>query len=146
MYRREYYVKTADQQREKARKWAHDNPERKTERERARRQRLGDVLKRKVREWRERNLSRAREHAIARRARKHSAPGRHTTAEWESLKARYDYRCLCCGKREPEIKLTEDHIIPLGPNGPDSIDNIQPLCGPCNSSKGARRATDYRPK
>ncbi len=80
---------------------------------------------------------------IARRARKRQAEGTYTLAEWEALKAQHNYTCLCCGRKEPEIKLTVDHIIPLVQDGTNSIDNIQPLCLSCNSSKQAK-TIDYR--
>jgi len=48
-----------------------------------------------------------------RRVRKMKAEGNHTFKEWEDLKKKYNWTCLCCGKSEPEIKLTEDHIIPV---------------------------------
>lgn len=64
----------------------------------------------------------------------------HTAEEWAALCARYDYRCLACGERKP---LTKDHIIPLSRGGSDQIDNIQPLCKPCNTRKGFE-TTDYR--
>ncbi len=44
---------------------------------------------------------------------------------------------------EPKSILTPDHIIPLSQKGPNTIDNIQPLCLNCNSSKGTK-TIDYR--
>lgn len=79
----------------------------------------------------------------SRRARKLEAEGLHTDQEWQNLKAFYDFKCLCCGKQEPEIKLTRDHVLPLTQGGTDSIDNIQPLCARCNSKKNYKHI-DYR--
>ena len=70
-----------------------------------------------------------------RRARKKNALGGHTAGDWETLKAQYNWTCPACGKIEPEIKLTEDHVIPLSKGGSDNIENIQPLCVSCNSKK-----------
>jgi 5-methylcytosine-specific restriction endonuclease McrA len=78
-----------------------------------------------------------------RRARKFQAKGSHTDKEWQELKAFHNFTCLRCGKREPEIKLTRDHVIPLTQGGTDSIDNIQPLCAQCNSKKNYKHI-DYR--
>ena len=76
--------------------------------------------------------------------RKRKADGSHSFVEWENLRAQHDWKCVFCGKREPEIKLTEDHIIPLSRGGSDNIENIQPLCRRCNSSKGAKILTNKK--
>lgn len=66
--------------------------------------------------------------------------GRHTPSQWETLKAFYDFTCLCCGQREPDITLTKDHVDPAGTN---DITNIQPLCVGCNHTKDGAHI-DYR--
>ena len=73
-----------------------------------------------------------------RRARLKGNGGTHTTAQWEAVKAAQDYTCLHCGKREPDIALTRDHIHPLSKGGTNDIVNIQGLCALCNSRKSAK--------
>jgi 5-methylcytosine-specific restriction endonuclease McrA len=69
--------------------------------------------------------------------------GEITATEWRELKKKYNYTCLCCKRREPEIKLTLDHVVPVSLGGRNVIENTQPLCKSCNSSKKAR-TIDYR--
>lgn len=75
-----------------------------------------------------------------RRARKAGNSGSHTVKEWQALCEAAGHRCLCCGSAR---KLTRDHVIPIDSGGSDNIENIQPLCKSCNSSKGTK-STDYR--
>ena len=111
----------------------------------------------RAREWRRNNLKRARANDKAwarknkdkanakthkRNTRLTGAGGSFTAAEWTALCEKYNNRCLCCGKRR---KLTADHVIPVSKGGTSNISNIQPLCGPCNSRKGAK-TIDFRKK
>ena len=61
--------------------------------------------------------------------------GYHTTYEWNLLKRFCDFCCLRCGKKEPDIKLVKDHILPISRGGKNAIWNIQPLCAECNGKK-----------
>ena len=48
---------------------------------------------------------------------------------------RDDWTCQRCGTHR---NLTVDHKTPVAKGGTDDFDNLQTLCGSCNSSKGAR--------
>jgi 5-methylcytosine-specific restriction endonuclease McrA len=112
------------------------------ERERRRYQEKRDQIALVGRAYRFAN--RGRYKAITRQRRQKIAlSGEHYTgAEWESLRARYGHRCLACG--QSCVPLQADHVVPVSRGGSDGIDNIQPLCKPCNLRK-ATRSTDYRP-
>ena len=45
------------------------------------------------------------------------------------------YRCLVCASK---VNLSADHIIAESKGGPTTLENLQTLCKPCNSRKGAR--------
>jgi len=61
-----------------------------------------------------------------------------TLNDWLKIKKAQDYKCAYCGEKEPEIKLTMDHIIPLSKKGHHTKNNIQGLCCSCNSKKNNR--------
>lgn len=90
-----------------------------------------------------RNMERYKVQSRNRKARKKAAEGSFTAAEWLDLKARCNYTCLRCGKLEPDIKLTPDHVVPLVHGGANTITNIQPLCLTCNLQKSTK-TIDYR--
>lgn len=72
---------------------------------------------------------------VNRRARRYGVLSDLTAEEWIAMKKAHDYTCVRCGKREPEIKITMDHIIPMRLGGSNIISNIQPLCRDCNRRK-----------
>ena len=127
-------------------KWKEENKEKVREHDRSWRMKY-------AKEWREKNREKLRERnrlwnknhreyrnymGTTRRAMLNNADGLFSLDEWRRKKEEYNYTCLMCGNREPEIKLTVDHMIPLSKGGTNYILNIQPLCMPCNSKKGTK--------
>lgn len=58
--------------------------------------------------------------------------GKIDVKDWEAMLIKFNYSCAFCGTQED---ITQDHIIPLSKGGLNVIENIQPLCRKCNSSK-----------
>ena len=108
-----------------ARIWAKNNKQRKAATDKA---------------WAKANQDKVRSYQHKHRSAVQGNGGSYTPAEWTALCARYHNRCLDCDKRR---KLTADHVIPVSKGGTSYISNIQPLCGPCNCSKGAK-TIDFR--
>jgi 5-methylcytosine-specific restriction endonuclease McrA len=140
----------------KSRQWQKDNPERTRAIKRKWLEANPEKARISVREYRDRNIlyslvrvkqwqkNNPEKMAIIKHARRANVlknGGTYTVSEWLDLCGKYNYKCLRCEKTG--IKLTVDHVIPLSKGGKNSIDNIQPLCKPCNSSKGAK-TDDYR--
>lgn len=141
---RKYYDETREE-REKAIKRRYSQSEKgkasqrrysKTEKCRATRRRYVQSLKGKQR-W--------RSYVHARRAKRRDNGGSYTPEEWKALCSLYDYRCLCCGEIFEFDDLTVDHVVPIAQGGTSNIENLQPLCLPCNQSKHDR-IIDYRTK
>jgi uncharacterized protein YdaU (DUF1376 family) len=89
----------------------------------------GDAPRRQHGETRSQRLSAARNIAT------------HTANEWTALCEVFERKCVRCGA-SPE-KVVKDHILPIYQGGSDGVENLQPLCASCNSSKGAE-AIDFR--
>ncbi len=53
-----------------------------------------------------------------------------------TLYGRQEGVCGDCGILFPFRNLTVDHVVPRAKGGSDHLDNLQLLCGACNSMKG----------
>lgn len=105
----------------------------------------------RVREYREKNHDWYIAIKQKRRALQNGFGGEFTKEQWQNLKKTFNYTCPICKRKEPEITLTVDHIIPLVKWKKfteknivsykwNDIENIQPLCGSCNSKKWSKIA------
>lgn len=121
-YNHQYYLAHQNEIYQRARRWAKDNPEK-----------IAIKNKRYQKTQKYKQYRKLRD--VNRRARENNAIGHLTNQEWEYLKKVYNYTCPKCWLKETQIKLTVDHKVPLSKGGTHNLDNIQPLCGKCNSSK-----------
>ena len=90
----------------------------------------------------------SRREASRKNGKKGGRPRGSTTkniSDWSEMVAFFQNSCVCCGAQFGEGDTpTRDHILPQALGGGDEIENLQPLCRECNSSKGADHDTDYR--
>jgi 5-methylcytosine-specific restriction endonuclease McrA len=155
---RQRYANNKEQRNESGRKWRKENAEYLRDYERERR--INNPLRSREatlkwyrankehhlevgRKWRANNPEQNCAISARRRTKIKGGGGNYTADEFKALCEQYDNRCLACGREN--VKLTADHVIPVSLGGSSYIENIQPLCGPCNSSKGTK-TTDYRTK
>lgn len=130
-YHAKYSKEWQERNREKARGYSRAYRERNPEKERRRRNWY----------W-ERNRQKVLALHSAYRARKHGSGGSYTVQEWHQVCERFGGICPACGRKR---QLTADHIVPVSKGGSSNIENIQPLCGSCNSRKHNKFIICYLP-
>ena len=135
-----YSANNREKLREKNIVWQNNNREKFNRLQRESYARHIEENKNRNKKYKELHPEKDRQYRQNRRARKLNAGGSFTAKEWLELCEKYNHICLCCKEKKP---LTIDHVIPLSKGGSNSIDNIQPLCKSCNSSKRVS-STDYR--
>lgn len=57
----------------------------------------------------------------------------------ETAAAVANLRCVYCGDQAQ----TFDHIVPRAAGGPDTYENLAPVCRPCNGAKAARSLGEW---
>lgn len=91
------------------------------------------------RKWSAKNTLKIRAYSSQRRAREVAAPINDFTAEqWEALCKAARYRCCYCGAKGTAETLQPDHLTPYNDKGSNTLHNILPCCGSCNSRKQDR--------
>lgn len=95
------------------------------------------------RTWAKENVERTRQRNRVRLSRKKFADGIITAQEERELFEKYNYTCINPNCPDTSQPITLDHIVPLARGGTNTIENAQPLCRSCNSSKGTK-TIDYR--
>lgn len=73
-------------------------------------------------------------------ARRAAMNGTYSVEEWLECIAFFDYSCAYCGATH---KLTVDHLQAISAGGSNTIRNVVPACGTCNSSKGAKEVAHW---
>lgn len=126
---------------EKHRQHTIDSQRRHPEQKRAREKKWREKNPEYGSNWRKNNPDKIRNYQQIRRARLAGNGGLLTTEEWNAILEFYGHKCLCCGRSD--LKLTIDHVLPIFLGGRHTVDNVQPLCGPCNSRK-KNKHIDYR--
>lgn len=81
--------------------------------------------------------TKARERAN-RRSREKGVINDLTAAQWNEILFSQNNLCNACSVSFDEVTATRDHIKPVVAGGGLTKDNVQALCGPCNSSKGTK--------
>jgi 5-methylcytosine-specific restriction endonuclease McrA len=99
--------------------------------------------RRKQREWAAKNKYKRYQYDRVRYIKKMGTPveDQLTEEQWEKIKADCNYTCSYCGASD--VKLTQDHFIPISKGGLHTANNIVPSCVSCNSSKQARNPFEW---
>jgi len=146
---RAYREATAEKQKERKKAWRAKHVEDEKARQRAYRTLYFEVAKVRSQAWRAAHREeekarhqawRAAHHDVVktkerrRRDRKHNAPGTCTAAQLSERCAMWGNKCWMCGKPAEAV----DHVKPLAKDGAAWPCNLRPICGTCNSAKGAK--------
>ena len=103
----------------------------------------GEKVRIIAKRWSEANPARRSEYGSRRRARYVEAYVEDVTPYISQLTEIQKNKCIYCVKSFDVVRFTIDHIIPLSRGGKHAKENVQLVCGSCNSSKGNKTHEEY---
>ena len=53
-------------------------------------------------------------------------------------------KCFCCKKEIDSKNFDCGHVISVKDSGPTTVDNMRPICSPCNKSMGTQNLNDFK--
>lgn len=138
----EYYSNNRKRETERSRQWRENNPGKVLAANQAYYSSNRENLLEYAKDYAKKNPEIARHNRRKRKARVRSAPINDLTQDqWLDILNRFNGLCAYCGSCPDNI--TMDHDIPISRGGSHTASNVVPACLKCNSSKGARTATEF---
>ena len=133
-----------ERNRERARKWRAANRERFLATLASWREQHRDEARAATRAWQLAHPEKVIEHTRLRRERVQQATMVGVTPEqWAAILNQHGHRCVYCG--QSDVKLGQDHVIPLARGGTHAPENVVPACFPCNNRKALNAAPQPPP-
>lgn len=97
-----------------------------------------------AKKWRDENPENLLVGKHRRRADILGVPSTLTVEEWKLCLSEHKDCCAYCFEHEDVVgKMTLDHKVPMSRGGHNTLENIAPACGICNSMKGTRNAKEF---
>ena len=53
-------------------------------------------------------------------------------------------KCFCCKKEIDSKDFDCGHVISVKDGGPTTVENMRPVCSPCNKSMGTQNMNDFK--
>lgn len=95
----------------------------------------------RAKEWKKSNPDKVNAGSRSYASRRRGAEGKYSVADYLKIKNRQGGLCAYCQDNKAN---SIDHIVPLSRGGSNYIGNILPVCGYCNSSKGAKTLYEWK--
>lgn len=129
-----FYAERQDEQRERGREYYQANKEARCYYAKNNR----DKSRRAVAKWTRDNPDKKRAVENRRRARQYAAGGSYSASDIAEIYKGQRGRCAYCPTKLTPANRHIDHIQAISRGGSNDRSNLQLLCQPCNSAKGAR--------